>query len=116
MALAILSIVFVPIGLDVQYLPTILNGLTTAVSVMIGFTVTILALIVRTQEFKAQFGAFSINLIAVLLILSFLLLFNTYWNLLAGADFHTALRIAMINLIVCLWIICYTMIRLPILL
>ena len=87
----------IDITLEPQYIPSILEGLTTSVSIMIGFTGTILAIMLQRKDLRLSRIYF--HLVVTLLIISACLLVLTYVSLVGEANFQKALRYAMLDLI-----------------
>lgn len=96
---------------ELQYIPSILGGLTSSVSIMIGFIATIIVLIIRKQDSK-QLQEFHLNAVVGLLIVPIFLIVITYYDLLAYADFQTSVKLAMINLVISYCIVVHLLYRL----
>jgi len=85
------------ITLEPQHVPSILEGLTSSVSIMIGFTGTILAIMFQRKDFRPS--PIFLQIIITSLVISVCLLVLTYYSLVMMARFEEALRYAMLDLI-----------------
>ena len=97
-AFASMVIAFVsPVSLEPQFIPTIVNGITSSIGLVLGFTVTTIAITISQAPFKAVENKLRISFTLMLLVFSVLMLNLTYTTL-AGADLERAFRYAMIGL------------------
>lgn len=85
------------ISLETQFIPTIINGVSSSISLIVGFTATAISLTVSREEFKASQHKNRIIWTIILLILAILFLFFTYLELI-DAKYQSALRLAMSGL------------------
>jgi len=83
------------ISLETQYIPTILNGVTTATSLFVGFTGTLIAM----SAPKATRHKWRISLAIIVLTVPMVVLFNAYIQVVMG-HFQTSLKFALTGLIV----------------
>ena len=88
------------IALEIQYIPTILNGLISAISIMMGFSATAFAIMFSRTDFKPLQNGIHTKAIITLLIFPIFLSFLTYMELLRYANFQRAFKFAAIGLIV----------------
>lgn len=93
----ILGILNGDIVLDTQFVPTTLNGVTSSVSLIIGFTATILAIAVSKPQFR---DVSRIKAIIILLLFPIIFLMRAYVELLYYTNYELALKNAQIGLIV----------------
>lgn len=84
------------IALESEDIPTIMNGLVSSISIMIGFTATILTLKMRREDLKLTGWGIALFLFVV----PMLLLFLTYILLIWEDNPQPALRCAMLDLII----------------
>lgn len=95
---------FTDIPLNPQYIPTILNGLVSSISILIGFTATVIAILFRKEQSKSSRYEYE----AMLMFLALgpvLLLTGMYFLLITEADLQFALKLAMINLLVAFFLL-----------
>jgi len=99
LALLLLSIVWTTnIDLDPQIIATVLNGLTSSVSLMIGFTATVIAITFSKSEFRPLEDGNHIKGAITFLGLAGLLLVVAFFELLKDSNFQSALRFALSSL------------------
>lgn len=86
-----------PINLKPEYIPEILSGITACISIMIGFTPAILAIMfkkglgISPKEFDIAIMSLAIPIVLLLLM---------YYYLVIGLSLENALRFAVTNLAV----------------
>ena len=86
-----------PINLKPEYIPEILSGITACISIMIGFTPAILAIMfnkgsgISPKEFDIAIASLAIPIVLLLLM---------YYYLVIGVSLENALRFAVTNLAV----------------
>ena len=86
------------ISIEPQFIPTIINGLSSSVSLIVGFTVTAVIITISRQLFKPSQNKYRIVFTIVLLIQPIIILFFGYSHLMK-AKYQLALKYAMISLI-----------------
>ena len=85
------------ISIDSNLIPTVINGLVTSISLIIGFTAAIFTFTLSRQAERVRFNRRQEWKIALLLFVPIALLVTLYDTLLSG-DTVLALRFAMANL------------------
>ena len=107
----IYAMLFEEVALNPQDIPTILNGLMSSVSIMIGFTATIIALMFRRKGSELPQG---LHLDVVIMLLGFVivLIFNVYYYVIMKADFQSAIRVAFTALTLSYCILAHILYRL----
>ena len=96
MLIVSISMLVVPIPPDLQNVPEIINGLTSSVSIIVGFTATVFVIMLMRQELKLS--EFQFVLVLFFLMLSVTLMVFAYTSLIIHNKPQDALRFAMINL------------------
>jgi hypothetical protein len=82
--------IWVPdISIDTQYVPTILSGLTSAMSLLIGFGIACLTVSKRYHSLEAS----ELVILQVLLTISLIFIFGAYGSLIFKSDFALAVRL-----------------------
>lgn len=84
--------------LETQFIPTVLNGVTTSISLIVGFTATTIAIMI-SKPFKPVENKYRIGFTTVMLATPIFILFVTYFELM-NAEYQLALKYAMIGLII----------------
>jgi len=98
----ILAILFIiidwtsEIKIEAQYIPTILNGITSSVALIVGFTVSSITLTI-TRKLPRPIGATRLGITIFILLFSVLTVFIAYSRVFLS-DFHYALKHAMMGL------------------
>lgn len=109
--IAIITIWFSDITLESKYIPTILNGIVSSVSIIIGFTATAIAIMLRRTSFELPKELHLDDAIMALLFPISLIL-ATYYSLLVDNDFQSAIRLAITSLVISFCIVSHIIIRL----
>ena len=92
------SIRITPISLETQFIPTIVNGITSSISIIVAFTLTAIAISISKSFKLAQKEShiftvlFSLTIPIVMVLLAYLQLMQ--------ANFYLALRYAMAGLVI----------------
>ncbi len=92
-----LGVFVIEMTIEPEYIPSILEGLTSSISIMIGFTATILA--IMFQRSKLRLSPLYLELVITAMMLSICVLFLTYFTLVMQGNFQQALRYGMFDLI-----------------
>jgi len=94
-----------PINLERSDIPSILEGLTSCISIMIGFTATIFA--IMFQRNISRFSYRDISQILVSLMFPMGILVFVYFSLVLGMSLYDALKLATFDLVVTFLIFFY---------
>lgn len=88
------------ITIERQFIPTIINGLATSTSIMVGFFATILTFMVTKQVGGYSISEFYFGLALIFMLFPLTILFMAYGILVVDAQPQKALRWAMTDLVV----------------
>jgi len=91
-----------PINLKPDHIPSILEGLISSISIIVGFTGTILAIVLQSKDFKLSRRDLSRALL--LMMAPVVLLVVMYLHLVQYGNLQDALRIATSTLVVAFFI------------
>lgn len=80
-----------PVYLDLQFMPTVINGSITATGLMVGFTGTLILMGLSNSVFKLKKNTVRITITIAALAFSLGLIWVTYLSL-VNVNFHLALK------------------------
>jgi len=88
------------IAVEIQYIPTILNGLISATSITMGFSATAFVLMFSRKDLRPLQNGNHIKAVVTAMVLPIVFTFLAYMELLRYANFNRAFKFAAIGLIV----------------
>ena len=95
--LAVSVIWITPINLELQYVPTIMNGLASSIGLMVGFTGVLITFTFSQRLLKSEEVTSRISWTLVILALSAFMLFAAYYTL-SDSRLHVALKCSLTGL------------------
>lgn len=103
-SLAFINLWVTHVTLERDAIPTVINGLTSSISLIVGFTGAIITIVLTNPSFKRARSMVRIIITIITLALAIGVLWTTY-SCLINAEYDSALKVSMTGLLISLYIL-----------